>query len=51
MKLSETANIVLPELEEPFCCTNALSDNSQKPESEYWHRQHEIMEPAPYAAG
>ena len=45
MILNPRTDIVLPELEEPLCCTNSFSDNgSEKKPAEYWQRHEQIAD-------
>jgi hypothetical protein len=45
MILTRRADIVLPELDEPVCCTNRFSDNgSEKQSTEDWQRHQEIAD-------
>jgi hypothetical protein len=40
-----TSDIVLPELEEPICCTTRFSDKgSEKKPTEYWQSHQEIAD-------
>ena len=45
MILTRQADIVLPELDEPVCCTNRFSDKgSEKQPTEDWQRHQEIAD-------